>query len=177
MNGLPVDMDPLMEIARKHNLYVVEDAAQAHGALYKGRPIGALGDIGCFSFCQDKIMTTGGEGGMLLTNSRQLWHRAWEFKDHGKSREAVFDRDDWRCAVPGCSSRRSLQRHHIVFASRGGGDEAQNLVTLCAFHHLIGVHQGIISIRGRAVRGSEDRAASSPTTVLSEASAIHRSPT
>lgn len=84
--------------------------------------------------------------------------RAWSQLERPRSRreESVLDRDDWRCSVPGCSSRRSLQRHHIRFAGRGGGNEDENLVTLCAFHHLIGVHQGILTIRGRAERGSED---------------------
>ena len=92
LGGHPCDMDPLLELARDRGLVVVEDCAQAHGARYKGRPVGALADVGCFSFCQDKIMTTGGEGGMLLTNRRDLWRRGWEFKDHGKSHEAVFAR-------------------------------------------------------------------------------------
>lgn len=92
LGGHPCDMDPLLELVRGRGLLLIEDCAQSHGALYKGKPLGALGDVGCFSFCQDKIMTTGGEGGMLLTSRRRLWRRAWEFKDHGKSHEAVFDR-------------------------------------------------------------------------------------
>jgi dTDP-4-amino-4,6-dideoxygalactose transaminase len=92
LGGHPCDMDPLLELTRDRGLRLIEDCAQAHGALYKGRPVGALGDVGCFSFCQDKIMTTGGEGGMLLTRDERLWRRAWEFKDHGKSHEAVFER-------------------------------------------------------------------------------------
>ena len=90
--GWPCDMDPIMELARKHNLRVIEDCAQCHGATYKGRQVGSLGDVAAFSFCQDKIMTTGGEGGMLATNDEELWLRAWEFKDHGKSFEAVYTR-------------------------------------------------------------------------------------
>src|SRR6185312_12709916 len=66
--GWPCDMDPILELAREHGLLVIEDCAQAHGATYKGRPVGSMGDVAAFSFCQDKIMTTGGEGGMLLTN-------------------------------------------------------------------------------------------------------------
>lgn len=87
--GWPCDMDPIIEIAREHGLKVIEDCAQAHGATYKGRPVGCLGDIAAFSFCQDKIMSTGGEGGMLTTNDAQLWKRAWSFKDHGKAYEAA----------------------------------------------------------------------------------------
>ena len=84
--------------------------------------------------------------------------RAWSQLEHAGSRkdEAVLDRDDWRCAVPGCSSRRSLHRHHIVFSSHGGSDASENLITVCAFHHLIGVHQGILAIRGKAAHGCED---------------------
>ena len=88
--GWPCDMDPIMELAREHGLLVIEDCAQAHGATYKGRPVGSMGDVAAFSFCQDKIMTTGGEGGMLVTNDEVIWKRAWAFKDHGKSYDAVY---------------------------------------------------------------------------------------
>ncbi|MBV5328177.1 MAG: DegT/DnrJ/EryC1/StrS family aminotransferase [Chlorobium sp.] len=90
--GWPCDMDPIMVLAKEHGLKVIEDCAQAHGATYKGRPVGSLGDVAAFSFCQDKIMTTGGEGGMLTTNDENLWRKAWEFKDHGKSYDAVYNR-------------------------------------------------------------------------------------
>jgi len=91
--GWPCDMDPIMTLAKEYNLAVVEDCAQAHGARYKGRPVGSMGHINAFSFCQDKIMTTGGEGGMITTNDDALWHRAWSYKDHGKSYEAACRRD------------------------------------------------------------------------------------
>jgi len=91
--GWPCDMDPIMALAREHGLHVVEDCAQAHGARYKGRSVGSIGDVGCWSFCQDKIMTTGGEGGMVTTNDRELWSRMWSYKDHGKSWEAVYERE------------------------------------------------------------------------------------
>jgi len=91
--GWPCDMDPIMALADEHGLKVIEDCAQAHGARYKGRPVGALGDVAAFSFCQDKIMSTGGEGGMLVTNDAEVWRRAWEFKDHGKSYDAVYNRE------------------------------------------------------------------------------------
>lgn len=87
--GWPCEMAPLMELAREHGLKVIEDCAQAHGATYRGRPVGSFGDVAAFSFCQDKIMTSGGEGGMLLTNDEALWRRAWSYKDHGKSFEAA----------------------------------------------------------------------------------------
>ncbi len=95
--GWPCDMDPIMALAKERQLFVIEDCAQAHGALYKGRPVGSIGHIGAWSFCQDKIMTTGGEGGMVTTNDTELWSRMWSFKDHGKSWEAVYEREH----VPG----------------------------------------------------------------------------
>lgn len=90
--GWPCDMDPILELANEYNLKVVEDCAQCHGATYKGWPVGSLGHAAAFSFCQDKIMTTGGEGGMLTTNDASIWRKAWEYKDHGKSYEAVYKR-------------------------------------------------------------------------------------
>lgn len=91
--GWPCDMDPIMDLAEAHGLKVIEDCAQAHGARYKERSVGSIGHIGAWSFCQDKIMTTGGEGGMVTTNDRELWSRMWSFKDHGKSWEEVYGRD------------------------------------------------------------------------------------
>lgn len=90
--GWPCDMDSIMALASENGLYVIEDCAQAHGAKYKGRSVGTIGHFGAWSFCQDKIMTTGGEGGMLTTNSHDLWQKAWSYKDHGKSWEAVYER-------------------------------------------------------------------------------------
>lgn len=89
--GWPCDMDPLRELADQYGLKIVEDCAQAHGATYKGRNVGTLGHIAAFSFCQDKIITTGGEGGMLVTDDRALWERAWSYKDHGKNRRTVMN--------------------------------------------------------------------------------------
>ena len=91
--GWPCDMDPIVELGDKHNLFVIEDCAQAHGAKHKGRSVGSIGHVAAWSFCQDKIMTTGGEGGMVTTNDRELWSRMWSYKDHGKSWEAVYDRE------------------------------------------------------------------------------------
>ena len=91
--GWPCDMDPIMALANEHGLKVIEDCAQAHGTHYKGRPVGSIGHVGAWSFCQDKIMTTGGEGGMVTTNDRQLWADMWAYKDHGKSWEAVYERE------------------------------------------------------------------------------------
>jgi dTDP-4-amino-4,6-dideoxygalactose transaminase len=90
--GWPCDMDEIMNLSKELGLYVVEDCAQAHGAKYKDKPVGSIGHIGCWSFCQDKIMTTGGEGGMVTTNDESLWQKMWAYKDHGKSYEAVYER-------------------------------------------------------------------------------------
>lgn len=83
--GWPCDMAEVLALASTHGLRVLEDCAQAHGATVDDRPVGSWGDIATFSFCQDKIMTTGGEGGMVLTNSAELWSTCWSFKDHGKT--------------------------------------------------------------------------------------------
>ena len=91
--GWPCEMDEIMAIAHANDLFVVEDCAQAHGAKYRGVSVGSIGDIGCWSFCQDKIMSTGGEGGMVTTNNKSLWLKMWEYKDHGKSYEAVYQRE------------------------------------------------------------------------------------
>lgn len=91
--GWPCDMDPIMAVARDNGLFVIEDCAQAHGATYKGRSVGSIGDVGCWSFCQDKIMTTGGEGGMVTTNDEEIWSKIWSFKDHGKSWAAVYEQE------------------------------------------------------------------------------------
>lgn len=91
--GWPCDMEPIMELANKHKIKVIEDCAQAHGAKYKGQSVGSLGHIAAWSFCQDKIMTTGGEGGMVTTNDETLWKKMWAFKDHGKSYDTVFNKE------------------------------------------------------------------------------------
>lgn len=91
--GWPCEMDDIMALATEHNLFVIEDCAQAHGAKYKGKSVGSIGHIGAWSFCQDKIMTTGGEGGMVTTNNPDLWSKMWSYKDHGKSWEAVYNRE------------------------------------------------------------------------------------
>jgi dTDP-4-amino-4,6-dideoxygalactose transaminase len=90
--GWPCDMDPIMALAALHGFKVIEDCAQAHGAHYKGKMVGTIGHVGAWSFCQDKIMTTGGEGGMVTTDDKSLWRAMWEFKDHGKSYESVYER-------------------------------------------------------------------------------------
>lgn len=93
LGGIPCDMDPIMSLASEHNLFIIEDCAQAHGAIYKGKKVGSIGHCSAFSFCQDKIMTTAGEGGMFVSNDRALWEKAWSYKDHGKSWDAVFNQE------------------------------------------------------------------------------------
>ena len=90
--GWMCDMDPIMQLAAEKSLYVIEDCAQAHGAKYKGKPAGSIGHIAAWSFCQDKIMTTGGEGGMVTTNDESLWKKMWSYKDHGKSYDSVYNK-------------------------------------------------------------------------------------
>jgi dTDP-4-amino-4,6-dideoxygalactose transaminase len=130
--GWPCDMDPIMALAERYDFKVIEDCAQAHGAIYKGRAVGSLGHVAAWSFCQDKIMTTGGEGGMVTTNDRELWSKMWSFKDHGKSWDAVYQREhppgfrwvhesfgtNWRMlevqAVIGRIQLRGMKRWHAA---------------------------------------------------------------
>ena len=91
--GMPAEMDEIMALSAEHGFYVIEDCAQAHGAKYKGKSVGSIGHVGAWSFCQDKIMTTGGEGGMVTTNSKELWSKMWSYKDHGKSFDAIYNRE------------------------------------------------------------------------------------
>ena len=90
--GWMCDMDPIMQLAGEKGICVIEDCAQAHGAMYKGRSAGSIGHIGAWSFCQDKIMTTGGEGGMVTTNDEMLWKKMWSYKDHGKNFDSVYNK-------------------------------------------------------------------------------------
>ncbi len=90
--GMPAEMDAIMALSEEYDFYVIEDCAQAHGAKYKGKSVGTIGHIGAWSFCQDKIMTTGGEGGMVTTNDKALWSTMWSYKDHGKSFDAIYNR-------------------------------------------------------------------------------------
>lgn len=90
--GWPCEIDKIMDLAAQHQLFVIEDCAQAHGAVYKNKKVGSWGHIGSFSFCQDKIMTTGGEGGMVTTNDEGLWKKLWSIKDHGKNYDTVFNK-------------------------------------------------------------------------------------
>ena len=90
--GWMCDMDPIMQLASDKGLYVIEDCAQVHGARYKGKSAGSIGHIAAWSFCQDKIMTTGGEGGMVTTNDETLWKKMWSYKDHGKNFDSIYNK-------------------------------------------------------------------------------------
>lgn len=93
LGGTPCDMDPILALADQHGFKVIEDCAQAHGAHYRGRSVGAIGHLAAWSFCQDKIMTTGGEGGMVTTDDPYLWDAVWSWKDHGKTWSAIHERE------------------------------------------------------------------------------------
>ncbi|NMP30455.1 DegT/DnrJ/EryC1/StrS aminotransferase family protein [Thalassotalea sp. M1531] len=150
--GWPCDMDGIMKLAAENNLKVIEDCAQAHGAKYKGRSVGSIGHIGCWSFCQDKIMTTGGEGGMLTTNDEQLWRKAWAFKDHGKSYEAVYEREhppgyrwlhesfgtNWRLTEMQSAIGR-IQLRHMPDWTEKRNNFAEQILSTCEKHPFLSV--------------------------------------
>ncbi len=91
--GWPCEMEKIQEICNNHNLFLIEDCAQAHGAKYNGKSVGSFGDVNAWSFCQDKIMTTAGEGGMVTTNNKDYWSSVWSFKDHGKNYDTVYNKE------------------------------------------------------------------------------------
>lgn len=150
LGGLPCDMDPIMDLAQRRGLKVIEDCAQAHGAHYKGRSVGSIGHVGAWSFCQDKIMTTGGEGGMVTTDDHDLWSAMWSYKDHGKSWEAVYERShppgprlvhdsfgtNWRMlemqAVLGL-----IQLERMPDWTRRRAEIAEALTRVCSEHDLL----------------------------------------
>ena len=90
LNGLSCDLDPILKFVKKNKIFLIEDCSQAHGAVYKGKKVGTFGNLSTWSFCQDKIISTGGEGGMISTNSEKLWLKIWSLKDHGKNYKSVF---------------------------------------------------------------------------------------
>ncbi|MDC1167251.1 DegT/DnrJ/EryC1/StrS family aminotransferase, partial [Candidatus Pelagibacter sp.] len=92
LNGLSCDLDSILRFVKKNKIYLIEDCSQAHGAVYKNKKVGSFGDISTWSFCQDKIISTGGEGGMISTNSKKIWLKCWSLKDHGKNYQSVFDK-------------------------------------------------------------------------------------
>lgn len=91
--GWPADMPAIIDLAKAYGLSVIEDCAQAHGALINGQSVGTFGDVAAWSFCQDKIMTTAGEGGMVTTSRTDIWDTIWSYKDHGKCFDSVFSRN------------------------------------------------------------------------------------
>lgn len=150
--GWPCDMDPIMALAETHGFKVIEDCAQAHGARYKGRSVGSIGHVGAWSFCQDKIMTTGGEGGMVTTNDQPLWASMWSWKDHGKTWESVYERDhppgfrwlhdrfgtNWRMMeVQGAIGRIQLRRMQEWTSRRNRN--ADRVAAVCARYPVIRV--------------------------------------
>jgi len=92
--GWPCEIDKIREFCDRRKIYLIEDCAQAHGAKYKGKAVGSFGDVSCFSFCQDKIISTGGEGGILATKNKKIWQKAWSFKDHGRDYKAMFRKNN-----------------------------------------------------------------------------------
>lgn len=85
LNGMPCDMTQLLNIKKKYNLHLIEDCSQAHGSMFKNKKIGSFGDISIFSFCNDKILTTGGEGGIILTDKKKYFKKIWSYKDIGRN--------------------------------------------------------------------------------------------
>ncbi|HEY0846163.1 MAG TPA: DegT/DnrJ/EryC1/StrS aminotransferase family protein [Noviherbaspirillum sp.] len=142
--GMPCDMDPIMALAEERNLFVIEDCAQAHGARYKGRMVGSIGHVGAWSFCQDKIMTTGGEGGMVTTNDPALWSAMWSYKDHGKSWNAVYQEKpapgfrwlhesfgtNWRMLEMQAAIGR-IQLRRMPEWTRRRGENAERIAAVC----------------------------------------------
>ena len=99
--GQPADMDPILEFARKHDLFVIEDAAQAHGAEYKGRKVGTLGDAGCFSFYPGKNLGAFGEAGAVVTDNVELQEKVRILRDHGQIRKYHHTMVGWNCRMDG----------------------------------------------------------------------------
>ncbi|MBU2429736.1 MAG: DegT/DnrJ/EryC1/StrS aminotransferase family protein, partial [Proteobacteria bacterium] len=90
--GWPGELEKIQTFCQQKGIALIEDCAQAHGASFAGKKAGSFGDCSIYSFCQDKIMTTGGEGGMLLTNQKEIWEKVWSFKDHGKKYDKAFSK-------------------------------------------------------------------------------------
>jgi dTDP-4-amino-4,6-dideoxygalactose transaminase len=152
LGGWPCDMDPIMALAGQHGFKVIEDCAQAHGARYKNRSVGSIGHVGAWSFCQDKIMSTGGEGGMVTTNDEALWRSMWAYKDHGKSYAAVYEKQhppgfrwlhesfgtNWRMLeVQGTIGRIQLRRMANWTALRAA--HAEQIWATCRAHAAVRV--------------------------------------
>jgi len=128
LGGMPCDMTAMCEFARKHSLIVIEDCAQAHGARWLDGAVGSHGDAAAFSFCQDKIITTGGEGGMLLLDDQDAYERAWSYRDHGKSRVLVEQ--------PSTGSARTVRYIHESLGSNWRLTEMQSVIGLLQLRRL-----------------------------------------
>jgi dTDP-4-amino-4,6-dideoxygalactose transaminase len=132
--GWPADMPAICELARRHSLWVIEDCAQAHGArlLVDGawRSVGSFGDIAAWSFCQDKIISTGGEGGMVNTSNSELWKHVWSLKDHGKDPDLALSPTDPR--------RKEFRWLHTGFGSNFRLTEAQSAIGRIQLRRLAG---------------------------------------
>lgn len=126
--GWPCDVEEIVEWCHSKNIYVIEDCAQAHGAKYNGKYVGTFGDINAWSFCQDKIMTTGGEGGMVTTNNTNLFRKAWSYKDHGKDYDKMFNSP---ANPPGC-----FRWLHDSIGSNFRMTEMQASIGIDALKHL-----------------------------------------
>jgi dTDP-4-amino-4,6-dideoxygalactose transaminase len=129
--GFPCDMLDIVELAKTYQLSVIEDCAQAHGAKINGQSVGSFGDIGAWSFCQDKIMTTGGEGGMITTNRADLYEKCWSLKEHGKSKQLLNSPHD------GISFRYICDS----FGTNGRMTEMQAAIGLNQLKHMTNWHR------------------------------------
>ncbi len=126
--GWPCDMQSIIEVAKDNDLKLIEDCAQAHGAKYNDKYVGSFGDVATFSFCQDKIMTTGGEGGMFVTNNESTWRKAWMYKDHGKHYESMMQRS--------VNDKSKFQWVHNSFGSNLRMTEMQAAIGLLQLNKL-----------------------------------------
>ncbi len=126
LGGWPADLPAIRALCEARGLRLIEDCAQAHGAMVGDIHVGTVGDVAAWSFCQDKIVSTGGEGGMVATNDEQLWRRMWAYKDHGKSVEAVFER----------SHPDGFRWLHDTFGSNFRGTEAQAAIARLQYREL-----------------------------------------
>src|SRR5271165_4184376 len=135
--GWPCDMKPIMELAGARGLKVIEDCAQAHGARYKGSPVGCFGNVAAFSFCQDKIMTTGGEGGMLVTSDPDVWEKAWSYRDHGRR-------------LPKSSEKPSSSGYRWVYDSPGTNWRMTEMQSVLGRRLLGGIDASVGRRRGLA---------------------------
>lgn len=112
--GQPADMDPILEFARKHGLHVIEDAAQAHGAEYKGRRVGTLGDVACFSFYPGKNLGAFGEGGAVVTDNTELDEKIKILRDHGQAKKYIHSKVGWNCRMDGIQAAvLSIKLRHL----------------------------------------------------------------